>query len=165
MALAKKTAQPPTTVSDHKHHSSCEHSRCTAGERDRHKSSARSMTSSSNNPEAVVQRQLDAFNSRDIAALLAVYADDAEMFEHPAKLLAHGSTALRERFETRFEEPNLHATLLKRIVIGNTVIDHESVARTFPEGPGSIELVMIYEVKEGRIATAWLIAGPRTLGA
>jgi len=85
------------------------------------------------------------------------------MFEHPAKLLARGSAALRERFVARFQEPNLHARLLKRIVMGNTVIDHERVTRTFPEGAGTMELVMIYEVKKGRIATAWSIAGTRVL--
>jgi len=123
------------------------------------------MPVSINSLEAVVQRQLDAFNARDMSALLAVYADDAEMYEHPAKLVARGSAALRERFTNRFQEPNLHATLLNRIVSGNTVIDHESVTRTFAEGPGRIELIMIYEVKDGRIAKAWTIAGPRTLGA
>ena len=120
---------------------------------------------SSPTPEAIVQRQLDAFNARDVDALLAIYAEDAEMFEHPAKLVARGSAELRARFITRFQEPNLRATLLKRIVSGNTVVDHESVLRTFPEGPGRIDLVMIYEVKGGRIAKAWSIAGPSTLGA
>jgi hypothetical protein len=122
------------------------------------------MSSLSSTPEAVVQHQLDAFNARDLAAILAVYADDAELYEHPAKLVAKGSVALRELFTIRFQEPNLRATLLKRIVSGNTVVDHESVARTFPEGPGRIELIMIYEVKDERIAKAWSIAGPRTLG-
>jgi hypothetical protein len=123
------------------------------------------MSSSSDTPDAVVQRQLDAFNARDLAAILAVYADDAELYEHPAELVAKGSAALRERFTIRFQEPNLHATLLKRIVSGNTVIDHESVVRIFSEDPGRIELIMIYEVRDGRIAKAWMIAGPRTLGA
>jgi hypothetical protein len=121
------------------------------------------MTAPPDDPEAIVQRQLDAYNARDLAALLAIYADDAAMFEHPAKLLARGSAALRERFVARFQEPNLHARLLKRIVMGNTVIDHERVTRTFPEGAGTMELVMIYEVKKGRIATAWSIAGTRVL--
>jgi len=49
------------------------------------------MTPPSDDPEAVVQRQLDAFNARDLAALLAICADDAALFEHPAKLLASGS--------------------------------------------------------------------------
>ena len=116
-------------------------------------------------PEAVVQRQLDAYNSRDIDALLAVYADDAQMFEHPATLLASGSAALRERFAARFEEPNLQAMLLKRMVMGSFVVDHERVTRTFPEGAGTVELLMIYEVQNGRITKAWSIAGAKTLDA
>jgi len=118
---------------------------------------------SSNDPVTVVQRQLDAYNARDLDALLAIYANDAQMFEHPSKLLASGSAALRERFAARFQEPNLHATLLDRTVMGNMVVDHEEVTRTFPEGPGKIQLIMIYEVGQGRIAKAWSIAGPKTL--
>jgi len=114
-------------------------------------------------PAAVVQRQLDAFNARDLDALLAIYADDAQMFEHPAKLLASGTAAFRERYTARLQEPNLHATLLSRTVMGCIVVDHEEVIRTFPEGPGKIELVMIYEVQNGRIAKAWNIAGKKTL--
>jgi hypothetical protein len=121
------------------------------------------MTAPPDAPEAIVQRQLDAYNARDLAALLAIYADDASLFEHPATLLARGSAALSERFVARFQELNLHAGLLKRIVVGHTVIDHERVTRTFPEGAGTMELVMIYEVKKGRIATAWSIAGTRVL--
>ena len=113
--------------------------------------------------EAVVQNQLEAFNARDIEALLAVYAEDAQLFEHPSTLLACGSAELRTRFSARFQEPNLHAVLLKRIVSGATVIDHEIVTRTFPEGVGEAELVMIYEVQESRIARAWSIAGAKTL--
>jgi hypothetical protein len=40
------------------------------------------MSLPSNNPEAVVQRQLDAYNARDIETLLALYAADAQQFEH-----------------------------------------------------------------------------------
>ena len=112
--------------------------------------------------EQVIQTQLDAYNARDLELLLTIYADDAQMFEHPSKLLAAGTAELRERFAERFKEPNLHAKLCQRIVMGNTVIDHEEVARTFPEGTGKIELVMIYEVKNRRIAKAWSIAGAKS---
>jgi len=115
-------------------------------------------------PEAVVQRQLDAYNARDLDALLAIYADDAEVFEHPATRVATGTEALRARFAVRFQEPNLHARLLNRIVSGDRVIDHERVTRTFPEGPGEMELVMIYEVRAGRITRAWTLVGPRRFG-
>jgi hypothetical protein len=114
-------------------------------------------------PEAVVQRQLDAYNARDIEALVATYAEDAQQFEHPSKLLASGAEELRERFAVRFKEPNLHAKLIQRIVMGPMVIDQEKVTRTFPEGTGTIELIAIYEVQKGRIAKAWFISGPRMI--
>jgi len=114
---------------------------------------------------AVVQRQLDAYKARDVEAILATYAEDAEQFEHPAKLLASGVAQLRGRFAARFQEPNLHAALFNRIVMGEVVIDHEKVTRTFPEGTGHIELVAMYEVRQGKIARAWFIFGPKTLDA
>ena len=115
--------------------------------------------------EAVVQRQLDAYNAHDLEALLATYAPDAEQFEHPDKLLARGTEQIRARFVSRFQEPNLHARLLQRIVIGNTVIDSELVTRTFPGGPGQLELVAIYEVQHEQIARAWFIFGAKTISA
>jgi hypothetical protein len=114
-------------------------------------------------PEAVVQRQLEAYNARDVDALIAIYAADAQMFEHPAKLVASGSATLRERFLARFKEPNLYAQLLKRVVMENMVIDHERVTRTFQQGPGTVELVMIYQVENDKIAKAWVISGAARL--
>jgi len=105
-------------------------------------------------PAAVVQRQLDAYNARDIDALLATYAPDARQYEHPAKLLASGAAEMRERMAVRFQEPNLHARLLQRVVMGNIVIDHERVTRTFPEGTGTVDMVAVYEVLDGRIVSA-----------
>jgi len=114
-------------------------------------------------PESVVQRQLDAYNARDIDALMATYADDIELYEHPAKLLASGAAQVRERQAVRLAEPNLHAKLIKRMVMGNIVIDQEVVTRTFPEGTGCIELIATYLVQENRIAKAWFIFGEKTL--
>jgi hypothetical protein len=114
-------------------------------------------------PEAVVQRQLDAYNARDVEALLATYAEDAQQFEYPATLLATGRTEMRKRFVTRFAEPNLHATLLHRIVLGHVVIDHERIARTFPEGAGTIELIATYEVRDGSIVRATFLSGAKVL--
>ena len=115
------------------------------------------------NPEILIQKQLDAYNAKDIDALLLTYASDAKQFEHPDKLLADGAVQIRERFITRFKEPNLHALLIKRIVSGNMVVDHEHVTRTFPEGTGKIKLIAIYEVQDNKIARAWFIFGPKTL--
>jgi len=113
--------------------------------------------------EALVQQQLDAYNAHDLGALLATYAEDAQLFEHPATLLASGHSQLRARFALRFQEPNLHAHLLNRVLMDRFVIDHERVTRTFPEGPGTIDLVATYEVVDGRIINAWFLAGPKKL--
>ncbi len=120
------------------------------------------MTASAR-PQEIVQKQLDAYNARDIEALLEIYADDAQMFEHPSKLLASGSAELRERFAARFKEPHLHAELRQRIVMDQIVVDHEEVTRDFPEGKGKIELIMIYQVQNGRIAKAWMSSGVKKL--
>lgn len=114
-------------------------------------------------PEAVVQAQLDAYNAHDLAAFVAAYTEDVQLFEHPAKLLAAGSAQMRERYATRFKDPILHAVISKRIVMGNVVVDHEKVTVTLPEGRGLIEAIAIYEVEGGKIAKAWLIYGPRVL--
>jgi hypothetical protein len=45
------------------------------------------------------------------------------------------------------------------------VIDHEVLTRAFPEGNGAIELIAIYEIRDGRIAKAWFISGPKTIPA
>jgi hypothetical protein len=118
---------------------------------------------SGDDPISVVQRQLDAYNAHDIDQLMSTYAAGAQQFEHPATLLANGSDEIRQRFISRFAEPNLHAVLLGRIVSGNIVIDHEKVSRTFPEGAGTLELVAIYEVCDGKIGKAWFIPGMKTV--
>lgn len=119
----------------------------------------------SDSPEAVVQRQLDAYNARDIDALLATYAPDARQYEHPARLLASGAAEMRARMALRFQEPDLHARLLRRAVMGNIVIDHEEVTHNFPEGRGKVDMVAIYEVVDGRIASASVQVGNPRLDA
>lgn len=114
-------------------------------------------------PAVVVQKQLEAYNKKDLEALMETYAPDAQQFEFPATLLASGADEIRTRFAARFQEPNLHACLLHRIVVGRLVIDYERVTRTFPEGPGSVSLVAMYEVMGGRIATARFQMGSKCL--
>lgn len=114
-------------------------------------------------PETIVQTQLDAYNARNLGALMATYADDIELYEHPNKLLSKGKSQARERQAIRLAEPNLHAQLIKRMVMGNIVIDQEMVTRTFPESPGQIELIATYDVRESLISKAWFIFGPKHL--
>ncbi len=113
--------------------------------------------------EQVIQKQLDAYNAHDIEAFMAMWAEDALYFEHPSKPLAVGADAIRARHAARFQETNLFARLNQRMVLGNKVVDQETVTRTFPEGTGTIDVIVIYEVLNGKIAKAWYIFGAPVL--
>ncbi len=114
-------------------------------------------------PLTVVQAQLDAFNARDIDALMATYALDAEQFVLHGERLAQGHAELRPRYLARFQEPDLFARLLSRTVLGNIVVDLELINRNFPEGRGTLEMLCVYEVVEGRIRRASFAAGAMTV--
>ena len=120
---------------------------------------------STRTPLSVVQAQLDAYNAKDIEALLESYAPDAEQYTLHGELLAKGHEQLRTRFATRFSEPNLHARLVSRIVVGSIVTDVELITRDFPEGVGTLEMLCIYEVAEGRIQKASFAIGQKTIHA
>jgi len=115
-------------------------------------------------PLAVVQAQLDAYNAKDIDALLATYAPDAEQYVLHGERLAQGHAQMRERFLARFAEPDLHARLLSRTVVGAMVVDCELITRNFPEGLGTVEMLCVYEVVNGRIQRASFATGAKRLG-
>lgn len=110
-------------------------------------------------PLAVVQAQLDAYNAKDLDALMATYAPHARQFVLHGDLLAAGHDQIRPRYAQRFQEPDLHARLLSRTVLGNFVTDLEIVTRNFPEGKGTVEMLCVYEVADGRIVRASFATG------
>lgn len=114
-------------------------------------------------PADLIQAQLDAYNRKDIDALLATYAPDAEHYLLHGALLAKGHDQLRPRLLARFSEPNLYAELRSRTVFGNIVVDCEIVTRDFPEGRGSVEMLCIYEVDGGLIRRASFAIGPQRM--
>ena len=114
-------------------------------------------------PIAVVEAQLAAFNGKDLDALMATYAPDAQQFALHGDLLAQGHAALRARYAIRFAEPDLHARLISRTAIGNMVVDAEIITRNFPEGAGTLEMLCVYEVREEKIVRASFATGVQTL--
>ena len=118
-------------------------------------------------PSAVVQAQLDAHHAKDLDRLLATYAADAdadaEQFTLHGELLAKGHDELRARYAARFVEPDLHARLLSRTVVGTVVVDVKGITRNFPAGLGSVEMLCINEVADGLIHKASFVLGAKTL--
>ena len=126
------------------------------------------MVNDMNNEQTVlpVQRQLDAYNAKDIDGWLSTYAKDAKQFNLHGECLATGHEEMRKRIAIRFEEPDLNARLLSRIVMENVVVDHEVITRNFPEGKGEIEMLCVYEIAGGLIKTASFSVGqPNVYGS
>ncbi|MFN3312462.1 MAG: nuclear transport factor 2 family protein [Hyphomonas sp.] len=99
----------------------------------------------------VVQRQLDAYNSQDIELFLACYAVDAQLAVLNGAVTHAGQDAIRARHESLFSEfPENRATLVNRIDLGTTVIDHEAVERT--AGGERFDVAAIYTIRDGKIA-------------
>ncbi len=105
-------------------------------------------------PAALAQRQLNAYNFRNINAFLEPYAEDVEVYIYPDKLLYKGKDTMREKYAIMFENtPNLHCELKERIVQGNVVIDKERVQF----GDKIIEAVAIYHIENQKIKKVYFI--------
>jgi hypothetical protein len=107
-------------------------------------------------PSDVVQRQVDAYNARDLERFIATYAEGIRMLRMPAAEPAvSGNAQLAEAYRARFSVPELHAEILARIVLGDKVIDHERV-RGIREQP--VEAVAVYEIASDLIQTVWFFS-------
>jgi len=108
-------------------------------------------------PEQVVQKQLEFYNAHDLEGFLSVFHNDAKVYNLSGgcELIMDGIEMLREKYGERLSTPNLHSEIEKRIVYGNTVIDHEIITMDGLEGTQRI--AAIYEVIDGLIKTAWFV--------
>ena len=106
----------------------------------------------------IVQRQVDAYNARDLAAFVACYRDDVRVWRPPAPEPAiAGRAAFAEFYRTqRFNRPALRAQIVNRIVLGRRVIDHERISGVREE---PFEIAVVYEVAGDRIAEVWTFPG------
>lgn len=114
-------------------------------------------------PQPVIQAQLDAYNRHDAEAFAATYAADAEIVElATGALIAKGTAAIRAFYAARFQaNPKLHADILHRTLQGAFVVDQERLTGVLNPVDGverpPLTAVVIYELREGRIARTWLV--------
>jgi uncharacterized protein (TIGR02246 family) len=106
-------------------------------------------------PAQVVQRQLDAYNARDIDAFVAVFADDAELFDLGVPTpVTVGKAAIRARYQALFDaSPQLHSVVVNRTAFGPVVVDLEQITGRLGSAD-VMELMMIFEVRGGLICRA-----------
>ncbi|WP_106793188.1 amidohydrolase family protein [Aquimarina sp. Aq78] len=100
-------------------------------------------------PEQVVQRQVNAYNARDIDAFMDTYSEDIKIYNFPEEISIDGKEKMRESFKAMFERvPNLYCEIKNRIVLGNKVVDREYVR--FGEKYSSV--IAIYEIIDCKIS-------------
>lgn len=100
------------------------------------------------NPEAIVNKQLVAYNKREINAFIETYANNVKLYKFPNHLISEGHDAIRKNYSSMFEKTSdLNAQIINRMVLGNKVIDKEMVTVN-----GNVfYAIAIYEIKNEKI--------------
>ncbi|TGL86559.1 steroid delta-isomerase [Leptospira congkakensis] len=112
----------------------------------------------------LIDKQLTAYNNKDIDLFLQCWDQNAKIYLHPNTLLAEGIEQIKERHLIRFQEPDLFAKLITRTQFNGKIVDQELVTRNFPEGKGNVDVLAIYEINDEKILNAWFLIGePRLL--
>ncbi len=102
-------------------------------------------------PSDIAQAQLDAYNVQDLDAHCACFADDIVVADLNGNVTIQGAAAYRAKYVQVFAEfPQNRAELVNRILVGNTVVDHERVTRA--PGGDSFQVIAIYTLAGGKIA-------------
>jgi len=96
-------------------------------------------------PRELVDRQVQAYNERNIEAFCAFYAADAVLSNiGDGTELCRGSDAVRALYSNLFvNNPNLHCDIKGRMELESFVIDHERVTGISGK---IIEALAIYEI-------------------
>ena len=106
-------------------------------------------------PVHVAERQISTFKRKDLDGFMALYADDAVLYEFPSgKVLAQGKAAIRERYAPIFKTKLPVVRVEPRIVNGSFVAEHER----WTAKPGERnQAVWMYEIRGGLIRRVWMV--------
>ncbi len=107
-------------------------------------------------PEAVVQRNIDAYNAHDVAAYVATFTPAATFAQLGGRTLLDSREAM-QGFYTQFfaARPTVQCTVKQRAVLGPFVVDLQQISDADQPGMQPLEAMVISEVREGRITKVW----------
>lgn len=107
---------------------------------------------------ALVQRQLDAYNSKDLLTFCSCYHKEVVFIELLSNsLLCQGLESFKEMYRNLFSSsPELHCKLKKRIKQDGAIVDEEWItgAAKYPNG---LHATAIYAFRDGLIDRVWII--------
>jgi hypothetical protein len=109
-------------------------------------------------PEALVQKQVNAYNAHDLDAMVACYDPAIEFWTMDGKVRGEkGVAALRAGYAGLFKTfPKVNVKVLNRILQGTFVIDQQQADGM---GQGPLTVTAIYEISKGKIVRVWFIGG------
>ncbi len=107
--------------------------------------------------EGFAQRQLDAYNAKDLERFVAQYTDDVVVYRLPqVEPVLVGKAAFAESYaKGPISRPEIQAEVVNRMVFGNKVIDHERVVGM---GDAPVEVAALYEVTPQGISKVWFLS-------
>ncbi len=104
--------------------------------------------------EKIVQKQLEAYNNKNIDGFVNTFTNTIKAYDYPNKINIDGKEQLQKIFSGFFSQtPDLHCEIKNRISISNFVIDQEFVTAN----GDNFDAVAIYEVENGKIANMFFI--------
>lgn len=118
----------------------------------------RSQSDDENEPEDLVQQQLNAYNLGNLEAFLKPYSDNVVVFQFHNQVLLQGKGQMKAKYKGLFNKsPQLYAELTDRMVLGNTVIDRELI--TFNQHKVQQEIIVTYKIENGKIKEVYIDDG------
>jgi uncharacterized protein (TIGR02246 family) len=107
---------------------------------------------------AVVQRQVDAYNARDLEAFVATYAPDATIADSSG-VRGAGHDWIRSQYGPLFAGGSAPVEIRGRVAAGAWVVDEELVRRPH----GDIHVLATYRLAGGAIAEVLFLTGPEVV--
>ncbi len=106
-------------------------------------------------PQVIVQRLTDAVNKQDLETVTSILAANCVVATLHGGTESVGAPALRAQYEALFEErPKARVSVMGRMALGETVIQHEAISR----GLGAAEKrIVIYTVLHEKVTRLDLI--------
>ncbi len=99
--------------------------------------------------EALLDAHLTAYNNKDLAAFVATFDPEAELYEHPGKLQLKGVEAITNHYRQLFAKlPELTVVVKHRTRLETHIVDEESMAINGEQIAGD---VAVYRVDSCRI--------------
>jgi uncharacterized protein (TIGR02246 family) len=99
----------------------------------------------------IAQKQLDAYNAQDLDTYVSYFTEDCIVSGLNGMPTETTREAIKARYAKAFAQfPQNKAELKNRIVVGNTIVDHEMVIRS--PGGEQFEIIAIYTFRDGLIA-------------